>query len=284
MVRTAQNRFNTLTSACVWRECVQLLRQARAVRPVWRSVQLFVLLGTLLLTSEAYAQGRPDIVWMRGGHSSAVSSVAFSPDGAWLASGSWDGSVKLWRMSDGALVRTLSNLSAVSSIAFSPDGRLLVSGGGNGIIRIWRVSDGARVRTLRGHTDWVTSAAFSPDGAWLASGSWDRTIRLWRVSDGALLQTYDQETSTGAYSIQFSPNGQLFGYGRWDATVVVARNPFARRDGDVNGDGRVDDSDLLRVLFAFGNTGSSLPEDLNRDGIVDDADLAEVLSNFGSGC
>jgi WD40 repeat protein len=164
------------------------------------------------------------------------------------------------------------------------DGRLLASGSLDNTIKLWRVSDGASVRTLTGHMEDVLSVAFSPDGALLASGGGDRTIRIWRVSDGALLQTYDQETSTGAYSIQFSPNGQLFGYGRWDATVVVARNPFARRDGDVNGDGCVDDSDLLRVLFAFGNTGSSLPEDLNRDGIVDDADLAEVLSNFGSGC
>ena len=62
------------------------------------------------------------------------------------------------------------------------------------------------------------------------------------------------------------------------------RNPFARRAGDVNGDGCVDDADLLAVLFAFGNTGSGLPEDLNGDGIVDDADLLEVLFNFGSGC
>ncbi|WP_414510729.1 WD40 repeat domain-containing protein [Synechococcus sp. RC10A2] len=52
-----------------------------------------------------------------------------------------------------------------------------------------------------GHSSAVYRVAFSPDGAWLASGSWDRTIRIGCVSDGALLQTYDQETSTGVYSI-----------------------------------------------------------------------------------
>jgi hypothetical protein len=54
--------------------------------------------------------------------------------------------------------------------------------------------------------------------------------------------------------------------------------------GDVNGDGCVDDADLLAVLFAFGSTGSCMSEDLNNDGVVDDADLLEVLFNFGSGC
>ncbi len=54
--------------------------------------------------------------------------------------------------------------------------------------------------------------------------------------------------------------------------------------GDVNGDGCVDDADLLAVLFAFGQSGFGLPEDVNEDGIVDDADLLEVLFNFGSGC
>ncbi len=60
--------------------------------------------------------------------------------------------------------------------------------------------------------------------------------------------------------------------------------PPARCAGDVDGDGCVDDSDLLRVLFAFGQSGTELPEDLNGDGIVDDADLLIVLFNFGTGC
>ncbi|GBC93659.1 hypothetical protein HRbin15_02160 [bacterium HR15] len=54
--------------------------------------------------------------------------------------------------------------------------------------------------------------------------------------------------------------------------------------GDVNGDDCIDDADLLRVLFAFGQTGTDLPEDLNGDGVVDDADLLLVLFNFGRGC
>jgi hypothetical protein len=54
--------------------------------------------------------------------------------------------------------------------------------------------------------------------------------------------------------------------------------------GDVDGNGCVDDADLLAVLFAFGQSGSGLPEDVNGDGVVDDADLLMVLFNFGSGC
>jgi len=54
--------------------------------------------------------------------------------------------------------------------------------------------------------------------------------------------------------------------------------------GDVDGNGCVDDADLLAVLFAFGNSGSGLPEDTNCDQVVDDADLLDVLFNFGNGC
>jgi WD40 repeat protein len=79
----------------------------------------------------AFAQGRPDIVWMRGGHTDEVRSVSFSPDGSLLASGSADYTIRLWRVSDGSLVATLTgHTGGILSVSFSPDGSLLASGSG----------------------------------------------------------------------------------------------------------------------------------------------------------
>ncbi|MEN3002201.1 MAG: hypothetical protein ABDI19_10240 [Armatimonadota bacterium] len=212
---------------------------ARGVRGlgVW---SLALVLGLQV----ALAQGRPDIVWMRGGHGGYVYSVAFSPDGQLLASGSEDRIIRLWRVADGQLLRTLTgHTHIVYSVAFSPDGQLIAS----------------------------------------ASGSRDRTIKLWQVSTGQLLRTYDEETGIGVPSVQFSPNGAYFAYGRLDATLVLARNPFWI-PGDVDGNGCVNNADLWRVLSAFGCQSNCGVEDLNGDGVVDDADLLQVLFNFGSEC
>jgi hypothetical protein len=165
-------------------------RQERIARCGWSA------LATLTLTLAAYAQGRPDVVWIHAGHGSHVNSVAFSPNGTLLAIGSDDTTIKLWRVSDGAFVRTLAgHTSSVNSIAFSPDGTLLVSGSSDRSVRLWRVSDGTLVRTFIGHTDWINSVAFSPDGTLLVSGSSDRTVRLWRVSDGTLARTLSGHTN-----------------------------------------------------------------------------------------
>jgi len=116
------------------------------------------------------------------GHTHWVWSVSFSPDGSLLASGSYDSTIKLWRVADGSLVRTLKgHTDWVNSVSFSPDGRLLASGSEDNTIKLWRVSDGSLVRTLKGHTGEVRSVSFSPDGRLLASGSGDNTIKLWQV-------------------------------------------------------------------------------------------------------
>lgn len=85
---------------------------------------------------------------------------------------------------------------------------------------------------------------------------------MWRVSDGTLLVEFNR-MGIGINHIQFSSDGAQFAAGMSDATVALVRNPI-RQPGDVNGDGCVDDSDLLRVLSAFGNLGG--PEDLDGDG------------------
>jgi WD40 repeat protein len=216
----------------------------------------------------AFAQGRPDIVWMAGGHGSSVGSVGFSPDGALLASGSLDGDVKLWQVSDGEELRTLTgHAGPVWSVAFSPDGALLASGHSDGTIRLWQVSDGVLVRTLEGHSEQVWSVAFSRDGSLLASGGCydDRTIMLWWVSDGCLLHSYDQETGTGVSSIQFSPDGRRFGYGRLDGTVVVARNPFAASAATIRGQVNLTDfsghQSNIPVIIEIRPPGSTQPEE-----------------------
>jgi hypothetical protein len=123
------------------------------------------------------------------------------------------------------------------------------------------------------------------------------TVEFHRPVDGQLVATYSvvpesdghyrlEDVRRGTYDVIVRApgllctraNGQTFAYGQ-----VTTLN-LTLRAGDVNEDGHIDDADLLQVLFAFGQTGSNLPEDLDRNGTVDDADLLAVLFNFGSGC
>jgi WD40 repeat protein len=126
-----------------------------------------------------------------GGHEGAVNDLAFSPNGALLASGGMDGTARLWNIN--AQERTFGNVLAtldsdtedvVLSLAFSPDGSLLATAGGNGdnAIRLWNVTTPAAaslVATLTGHQAAVGSVGFSANGEFLLSASDDGSIRLW---------------------------------------------------------------------------------------------------------
>jgi WD40 repeat protein len=99
------------------------------------------------------------------GHSGPVSSVAFSPDGTQVVSGSHDMTVRLWDAATGAALQTLEGHSDwVTSVAFSPDGTQVVSGSLDMTVRLWDAATRAPLQTLEGHSSPVNSVAFSPDG------------------------------------------------------------------------------------------------------------------------
>ena len=148
-----------------------------------------------------------------------VLSVAFSPDGNTLASGSYDDIVRLWNVGTARLRNTLTGYTrGVLSVAFSPDGNTLASGSYDDIVRLWNVADATLRNTLRGHTDTVSSVAFSPDGNTLASGSYDDIVRLWNVADATLRNTLRGHTDT-VLSVAFSPNGNTLASGSFDRTI-----------------------------------------------------------------
>lgn len=110
------------------------------------------------------------------GHSDRVIDLAFSGDGAYIASSSLDKTIKLWDVVNWQKVHAFSvNKVGFNGIARSPDGRLLASADA-----IWHVESGRGLRTFK-HDDEMTAVTFSPNGSLSASGGYDYNVYLWGV-------------------------------------------------------------------------------------------------------
>ena len=149
---------------------------------------------------------KPEIVF-NVGHADNIKSVAYSPDGKYIASGSWDKTIKIWEAETGRLLRTLTGHAGdIYSVGYSLDGAYLASGSDDKTIRIWEVETGNCIKTLTGHTSYVRSVTYSLDGAYLASGSWDKTIKIWEMTTGECIRTFEGHTGY-VNSVCYSSDG-----------------------------------------------------------------------------
>ena len=181
----------------------------------------FIMLGRMYnaMTNAAHAAGTALLTYRR--QSDFISAVAWSPDGKYIATGSWAHTVQIWNAQSGALVTTYKGHDDfVSAVAWSPDGKYIASGSWDHTVQVWDAFTGQAMLTYTGQRAEVSALAWSPDGAYIASGSWDHTIQVWNAFTGQLRLTYNGHHEF-IYTLAWSPDGKEIASGGSDSTMQI---------------------------------------------------------------
>lgn len=167
---------------------------------------------------------------IKGYNSNIIISIAFSPDGNQIISGSLNNTLKLWDVASGQEIRIFTGHSKpVTSVAFSPDGKQALVGSNDATLKLWDVTSGREIRIFTGHSYLapsrvfsyiLSSVTFSPDGKQILSGGADKTFKLWNAVTGQEIRTFKGH-SEGVNSVAFSPDGKQILSGSDDKTLKL---------------------------------------------------------------
>lgn len=168
--------------------------------------------------AEIDERGRPTLTLE--GHGNGISDLSYGPEGKYIASSSYDGTVRLWSALSGMPVLTLEgHENFVSGLAFSRRTSLLASTSFDKTVRLWR-KRAVELPQLVGHTEAIHSLAYSPDGTRIASGGWDRTVRIWDAAGGRQLHALRGHASI-VTEVVFSEDGRRVLSASRDGTARV---------------------------------------------------------------
>lgn len=147
--------------------------------------------------------------------------VLFSPDGKTLSSVGSDKTIKIWSVTDGALINTLiDNVSGEVAIAYSPDGNHIVSGSWDKDVKIWDVASGKVISRFSGHDKSLRAVSYHPSGKFIASAGWDKDILIWYEPSGLLIKKLSGANQC-VRAVEYSPDGKYIASGGYDLYLRI---------------------------------------------------------------